>query len=154
TAASPTSIIFELPSAAWANLPVNHWFHVTVRWNFDTSQILAVSIRDITAGGTTTTDDVTSRGWYLQGGPDSAMPLPTDVRLFAGGLGDTTAWDNLNVFKVVTTTCYANCDQSTTQPFLNVNDFICFQNRFASGDPYANCDQSTTPPVLNVNDFV
>jgi hypothetical protein len=51
-------------------------------------------------------------------------------------------------------TCYANCDGSTTPPVLTVNDFICFQNRFAAGDPYANCDGSTTPPVLNVNDFL
>jgi autotransporter-associated beta strand protein len=49
--------------------------------------------------------------------------------------------------------CYANCDDSTTPPILNVNDFICFNNRFAAGDSYANCDQSTFPPVLNVNDF-
>ncbi|MFN0131307.1 MAG: GC-type dockerin domain-anchored protein [Phycisphaerales bacterium] len=51
------------------------------------------------------------------------------------------------------TTCYANCDQSSTPPVLNVNDFTCFLNKFAAGDPYANCDQSTVPPVLNVNDF-
>lgn len=50
--------------------------------------------------------------------------------------------------------CYANCDHSTMAPVLNVNDFICFQSRFAAGDSYANCDGSTTPPVLNVNDFV
>ncbi len=49
--------------------------------------------------------------------------------------------------------CYANCDSSTTPPVLNVNDFICFLNRFASADPYANCDHSTTAPTLNVNDF-
>ncbi len=49
--------------------------------------------------------------------------------------------------------CYANCDQSTTPPCLNVLDFSCFLNRFAAGDPYANCDGSTTPPVLNVLDF-
>ncbi|MBL9031999.1 MAG: hypothetical protein JNM80_09870 [Phycisphaerae bacterium] len=49
--------------------------------------------------------------------------------------------------------CYANCDASTTLPFLNVNDFICFQNLFATGDSRANCDGSTNPPVLNVNDF-
>jgi len=49
--------------------------------------------------------------------------------------------------------CYANCDLSTTAPILNVLDFACFLNRFASGDPYANCDNSTTPPVLNVQDF-
>jgi hypothetical protein len=50
--------------------------------------------------------------------------------------------------------CYANCDGSTAAPILNVNDFICFEARFAAGDPYANCDGSTFPPVLNVNDFI
>ncbi len=50
-------------------------------------------------------------------------------------------------------TCYPNCDGSTTSPVLNVNDFACFLNRYASGDTYANCDNSTTPPVLNVLDF-
>jgi hypothetical protein len=51
------------------------------------------------------------------------------------------------------TTCYANCDSSTTAPILNVGDFTCFLQRFAAGDSYANCDQSTQPPVLNVGDF-
>jgi hypothetical protein len=50
--------------------------------------------------------------------------------------------------------CYANCDSSTTIPFLNVNDFVCFQQQFAAGASFANCDGSTTAPVLNVNDFV
>jgi hypothetical protein len=50
--------------------------------------------------------------------------------------------------------CYANCDGSTAPPVLNVNDFICFQARFAAGASYANCDGSTAPPILNVNDFV
>ncbi len=50
--------------------------------------------------------------------------------------------------------CYANCDNSTTAPVLNVLDFTCFLNRFASGDSVANCDNSTTAPVLNVQDFV
>jgi hypothetical protein len=49
--------------------------------------------------------------------------------------------------------CYANCDQSTTAPVLNVLDFNCFLNQFAAGEPYANCDGSTTPPTLNVLDF-
>jgi hypothetical protein len=49
--------------------------------------------------------------------------------------------------------CYANCDQSTTPPVLNVLDFSCFLNKFAAGDTYANCDGSTTVPVLNVLDF-
>jgi hypothetical protein len=49
--------------------------------------------------------------------------------------------------------CYANCDQSTVSPILNVLDFNCFLNRFSAGDGYANCDQSTVAPVLNVLDF-
>lgn len=49
--------------------------------------------------------------------------------------------------------CQANCDGSSDPPALNVNDFVCFANRFAAGDMAANCDESTTPPVLNVNDF-
>jgi FG-GAP repeat protein len=51
-------------------------------------------------------------------------------------------------------TCDANCDGSSIAPILNVNDFICFQTKFAAGDPYANCDGSTIQPVLNVNDFI
>jgi hypothetical protein len=49
--------------------------------------------------------------------------------------------------------CYPNCDGSVLPPVLNIGDFVCFLNRFASGDPFANCDQSTAPPVLNVLDF-
>lgn len=49
--------------------------------------------------------------------------------------------------------CYANCDNSTSTPMLNVNDFNCFLNRFAAGESWANCDASTSAPVLNVNDF-
>ncbi len=49
--------------------------------------------------------------------------------------------------------CYANCDESTTTPVLNVADFTCYLQRFAAGEPYANCDASTAPPVLNVADF-
>jgi trimeric autotransporter adhesin len=58
--------------------------------------------------------------------------------------------------------CYANCDGSTAEPALNVDDFMCFINEFAGGmslphnqqvEHYANCDESTTAPVLNVDDF-
>jgi hypothetical protein len=49
--------------------------------------------------------------------------------------------------------CYANCDQSTQEPVLNVLDFNCFIDHFAAGDSYANCDASTTEPALTVLDF-
>src|SRR5262249_31097857 len=70
------------------------------------------------------------------------------------GLYDFTAspvqdFDNF----VLSVPCYANCDQSTTVPVLNVADFSCFLNAFAAGNLYANCDGSTTSPVLNVGDF-
>ena len=50
-------------------------------------------------------------------------------------------------------TCYPNCDSSTSVPVLNANDFQCFLNKYAAGDSYANCDGSTAPPVINANDF-
>jgi len=50
--------------------------------------------------------------------------------------------------------CYPNCDGSTSAPILNINDFVCFQARFAAGNSYANCDASTSVPILNVNDFI
>jgi hypothetical protein len=50
-------------------------------------------------------------------------------------------------------TCYANCDNSTTVPLLNANDFQCFLNNFAAGSSAANCDGSTSVPILNANDF-
>jgi hypothetical protein len=58
--------------------------------------------------------------------------------------------------------CYANCDRSTVQPILNVDDFTCFINEYAMAQSlppaqqlvhYANCDLSTVAPVLNVDDF-
>ncbi len=49
--------------------------------------------------------------------------------------------------------CYANCDGSTSNPLLTANDFQCFLNKYASGDSYANCDLSTSNPLLTANDF-
>ncbi len=55
------------------------------------------------------------------------------------------------VMKIVA--CYANCDGSTAAPVLTANDFQCFLNKFAAGDPGANCDLSAIAPVLTANDF-
>ncbi len=49
--------------------------------------------------------------------------------------------------------CAANCDGSSQPPALNVADFTCFLQLFASGSDHANCDFSTAPPTLNVADF-
>jgi hypothetical protein len=62
-----------------------------------------------------------------------------------------------------TPACYANCDGSTADPVLNVEDFVCFINAFAAASlltpaeqltHYANCDGSTAEPILNVEDFI
>lgn len=50
--------------------------------------------------------------------------------------------------------CYANCDCSTTVPRLSVSDFTCFLSRFTNNDPRADCDGSALPPQINVSDFV
>jgi hypothetical protein len=47
--------------------------------------------------------------------------------------------------------CYANCDNSQFAPALNVDDFICFVDRFAGRDPYADCNLDG---LLNVEDFL
>jgi len=49
--------------------------------------------------------------------------------------------------------CAANCDGSTAAPVLTANDFQCFLNLYAAGDPNANCDASTSTPILTANDF-
>jgi hypothetical protein len=68
------------------------------------------------------------------------------------GIGTPPLVD-MGAFEFQGATCYANCDQSTVAPILNVEDFTCFINRFAQGHPLANCDESTTPPVLTADDF-
>jgi hypothetical protein len=74
--------------------------------------------------------------------------------LFLNGSAFQPGWRHgFDSFMLTGGVCYANCDESTTPPVLNVADFSCFLQRFAAGDSYANCDLSTTPPVLNVADF-
>ena len=89
---------------------------------------------------------------YLSGGVYSlgATAGQADAGSMSGGAYELGGgfW-----FGVITLPCYANCDNSTTPPILNVLDFSCFINAFAAGDTYANCDNSTIPPVLNVLDF-
>lgn len=63
------------------------------------------------------------------------------------------AWAEANL-RPAGPACYANCDGSTQPPALNVNDFVCFQMKYAQGDCYANCDESSIAPILNINDFV
>ncbi len=102
-------------------------------------------------------------GWINFSGGSLATPAqPARLDGAAGRLrgyawGENIGWVNLDLAaagQFVGLSCYANCDGSTSPPVLNVLDFNCFLNRFASGDPGANCDRSTVAPTLNVLDFV
>jgi uncharacterized membrane protein len=90
-------------------------------------------------------------------GPSAPAPSYPDDELTVEG----AAWIEQN-FPVPPGACYANCDRSTVAPVLNVDDFTCFINSYATGTAlphvqqilhYANCDESTIAPVLNVDDF-
>jgi hypothetical protein len=89
-----------------------------------------------------------------------SLPFDLDGSLAAGAYRFDVFAEGINHGGVARATltigaiCYANCDGSTAQPILNVNDFICFQTKYAAADPGANCDGSTTEPILNVNDFI
>jgi hypothetical protein len=75
--------------------------------------------------------------------------------IYVGGYAQGDASGQNEAFLWIgTVACWANCDESSAPPVLNVDDFVCFASRFVAGDPYTNCDRSSTPPVLNVNDFV
>ena len=90
------------------------------------------------------------------GWTDPTFPTPPHtiaaVDLYDDNI-DVFYYDSASLLPVVTSTCYANCDHSTSNPCLNVGDFGCFLNAFAGGQSYANCDGSTLNPVLTVADF-
>jgi hypothetical protein len=113
-----------------------------------------------TAGGVLTGGLARWNGthWSRVGSSPFAPPpislLGTDHGLYIGGQFASVAGcgANLNVTRWGCT-CYANCDGSACGQPLSANDFSCFLNKFAAGDPYANCDGSTSEPTLNANDF-
>ena len=99
-------------------------------------------------------------GWVdFAGGALAAPPQPARLDVAASRFrgyawGENIGWMNLDdANHYVAILCYANCDQSTTAPVLNVNDFTCFLGKYAAGDAGANCDRSRIAPVVNVNDF-
>jgi hypothetical protein len=97
---------------------------------------------------------VTDRSWSMGNQPTGGVARIQCLDFYSQGQSDLQ-YDDV-VLEAIGTgpACYANCDGSTGTPFLNVNDFICFQAKFAAGDSYANCDGSTGTPTLNVNDFI
>jgi hypothetical protein len=103
--------------------------------------------------------------YTFNGTHDDARAMHLDAQqniIVAGVSGPYMEQDMLTVKYLQDAPCYANCDQSSVPPVLNVDDFTCFINRFAGATTlpqqeqvghWANCDQSTVAPVLNVDDF-
>lgn len=105
-------------------------------------------------------------GWInFSGGAAATPPQPAFVqtvnatapngRLRGYAWSESAGWINLDVAVEgqFVWFCYSNCDGSTGAPALTANDFLCFLNTYASGDPTANCDGSTGTPCLTANDF-
>jgi hypothetical protein len=83
----------------------------------------------------------------------ASMPTPRGPSLFMTG-GFTTAGGGSVMYTarlVGCPSCYANCDQSTAAPTLNVNDFLCFMTNFALHAPEANCTNDAT---IDIADFM
>jgi agmatine/peptidylarginine deiminase len=153
---SPTALV-HAPNGGEALTPGSPYM---IRWiSDDDAGVSNVDLLLSTDGGqtfpTVIASQVADTGSFMWA-PPPVNTAHARVRVVArDGAGNTGFDASDNDFTIgAPPACYANCDQSTAAPILNVNDFICFQNRFAAGDSLANCDQSTTPPVLNVNDFI
>jgi len=53
--------------------------------------------------------------------------------------------------EIIDAPCYADCSTGSGAGVLDIFDFLCFQDAFATGDPYADCDGST---ILDIFDFL
>lgn len=85
----------QSPGPAFTNLLYNHWYRQTTKLSFSTNQILSVTMTDLTTL-VGTTYDTTGLGWYVGGGANSNLPLPTAFRFFVGGAaGNTMGFDRV-----------------------------------------------------------
>ena len=94
--AGGAQLLESVDDRGFQNLTVNHWYRWSTTFSLDTSQILEVSITDLTNNVTSTNNPVDR---YLFGGAGGA-PTPTGFRLFAGAIGvegNTLAFDNVNI---------------------------------------------------------
>jgi hypothetical protein len=163
-----TSPPFDLASAAGAELSFDYW-HYSVGGTLDNLEVHLSGDDGQTWVTAAIFNHATPSQWrsatlnigqFVSLGP--AVRVRFSVSDNPNNSVTESGIDNLEVRAWGCASCYANCDGSTTQPILNVEDFSCFINRFAEAQllpaaqqvtHYANCDGSTTHPVLNVEDF-
>jgi PEP-CTERM motif len=89
----------QSPGAQWTGLLINNWYRESVTVDFTSNQVLSVSLTNL---ATSTTNTFNPPNWYMLGGAGGGTaPLPTAVRIFAGGAaGNVAGWDNLSVTPV------------------------------------------------------
>ncbi len=90
-------------------------------------------------------------GWRFR----RAVGISADGRTIAGWGYNPDGWEAPWIVRFDPESCYADCDTTTGPGILDIFDFLCFGNRFASNDPYAcDCDTSTGPGVCDIFDFL
>lgn len=95
--AAGTQLTESVPDPFFQGLMTNHWYRWSTTVDFDTNQVLEVTLTDLTGGGSSTYNPVDR---YLQGGSAGGLPMPFGFRLFAGTStipGNTMAFDNLEI---------------------------------------------------------
>jgi choice-of-anchor B domain-containing protein len=153
------SPVLNLASAPEARITYSRWF-LSLVGTVD-SLVTQVSADNGLNWATVSSVTPATGGWQKTTFRVADYVTPTAqvrVRFTVSNTDSSTTEAGIDGFSVVSPACavpcYANCDGSSLPPVLNVNDFLCFQNLYASGSSLANCDGSSLPPVLNVNDFL
>lgn len=88
------------PGEAWNNLLLNNWYRESFTLDLASNRVLSVSLTDLS---TDVTNSFAPTDWYLAGGATGGgLPLPTEIRLFAGGgtPGNISGWDNISMTAV------------------------------------------------------
>lgn len=122
-----TAVFTDLEAGAW-----HEWEMEAQFWNN------RISLR-FKAPGQLLYTHAASAEWYLAGGAAGGLPVPDAVRLSAGEAGQVGSALAVDLLTDGPSRCYEDCDQDGELTFF---DFLCFQTRFAVGDPYADCDGS------------
>lgn len=123
------------------------WYRVTASALTDLNIVYSVRV-ERPGPWTTPIFVVPAIDWYLAGGTTPAG-VPTSIRLTAGDgvhTGDIIAFDAIVYTDF--SFCISDCDQNGT---LNIFDFICFGQLYASQHPVADCDGNG---VWNIFDYI